>query len=72
MTIYHLSREAVQRAAKAKGDHTNRSICARTGLHEVTLSNLLTGRRSPSLDAVMRVATAYDTTVNELLIPIAA
>lgn len=72
MTIYRLSREAVQRAAKAKGDNTNRSICARTGLHEVTLSNLFNGHRSPSLDAVMAVSTAYGATVNELLIPTAA
>lgn len=72
MPDYRLSREAVQRAARAKGDDTNRLISARTGLHEVTLSYLFNGHRSPSLDAVMAVSKAYDTTVNELLIPIAA
>jgi transcriptional regulator with XRE-family HTH domain len=71
MPLYRLSREAVQKAAKARGDDTNRSISARTGLHEVTLSNLFNGRRSPSLEAVMTLSITYDTPVNELLQPAA-
>ncbi|MGE7437984.1 helix-turn-helix domain-containing protein [Kitasatospora sp. NPDC001175] len=71
MPHYRLSREAVREAAKAKGDHTNRLISDRTGLHEVTLSNLLSGRRSPSLDAVMRVAKAYGVTADALLVQVA-
>jgi transcriptional regulator with XRE-family HTH domain len=67
MPVYRLSREAVQKVAKAKGDATTRSISARTGLHEVTLSNLFNGHRSPSLEAVMSLSVAYGATVNELL-----
>lgn len=72
MPIYRLSRAAVEEAAKARGDDTSRLISARTGLHEVTLSNLFNGHRSPSLDAVMAVSTAYGATVNDLLIKVAA
>lgn len=71
MSDYRLSREAVQKAARTKGDDTNRLISVRTGLHEATLSHLFSGRRSPSLEAVMRVANAYGATVNELLVQVA-
>lgn len=71
MPDYRLSQEAVQNLARTRGDTSNRLISARTGLHEATLSHLFSGRRSPSLEAVMRVATAYGATVNDLLVQVA-
>lgn len=70
MPDYRLSAEAVRQAAATKGDRSNRQICARTGLHEATLSHLFSGRRSPSLEVAMAIASAYGTTVNALLRPI--
>lgn len=67
MPDYRLSREAVQKVARLSGDTSNRLISARTGLHEATLSHLFSGRRSPSLEAVMLISAAYGTPVNDLL-----
>jgi len=67
MPSFRLSRAAVEKHARLSGDTNNRLISARTGLHEATLSHLFSGRRSPSLEAVMLISTAYGTTVNELL-----
>jgi transcriptional regulator with XRE-family HTH domain len=72
MPTIRLSREVVEKHARRSGDTNNRLICARTGIHEATLSHLFSGRRSPSLEVALLISNAYGTTVNELILQSAA
>lgn len=67
MLDYRLNADALRKIATANGDDSNRKICARSGVHETTLSFLMNGHRRPSLDAVLALSSAYGLTVNDLL-----
>ncbi|MFF4292199.1 helix-turn-helix domain-containing protein [Streptomyces vinaceus] len=59
--------DVLAKKAKAAGDDTNYAISVRTGLRECTVSRLLAGAVTPSLDTVCAVAVAYGTTLDELV-----
>lgn len=67
MLDYRLNADALRKIAATHGDDSNRKICARSGVHETTLSFLMNGHRRPSLDAVLALSSAYGLTVNDLL-----
>lgn len=67
MTAYRIRGDVVREAAKAKGHNTIRSIAAATGIHPITLGDLLKGQRTTGLHSAMRLSTEYGPTVNEIV-----
>jgi Helix-turn-helix. len=67
VSAYRVRAKIVRAAAEKYGDETLASISRRTGIHRVTLCDLMNGRRHTGLDTVMRLSEAYGPTVNELV-----
>ena len=42
-------------------------LAKQTGLSKVSISNILTGKASPSIDNLMKIAEALQVTVNDLV-----
>lgn len=65
---YRLNRiELWKRAAEAE-DASQRAIAERAGVDESALSRLLEGQRSPSLETIIALATAYSCPLEELIV----
>ncbi|MEU1815218.1 helix-turn-helix transcriptional regulator [Streptomyces roseifaciens] len=67
MSTLRFRAEVLTRRAAAAGDHTNYAIAQRTGLRESTISRLIAGRTTPSLPTLGAIATAYGTTLDDLV-----
>lgn len=67
--MYRLSIAKLRAAAQEKGDHTGYAIAKRTGINESAISRILRGKFQPDLNSVLRMADAYDTTVEALMEP---
>lgn len=70
--MYRLSIANLRAAAQKKGDHTGYAIAKRTGINESAISRILRGKFQPDLNSVLRMADAYDTTVEALMEPVDA
>lgn len=53
--------------AEAMGDTTHYSIAVRTGVRESTISRLMAGRTTPTLPTLGAIASAYGTTLDDLV-----
>ncbi|GGZ23915.1 hypothetical protein GCM10010387_16470 [Streptomyces inusitatus] len=53
--------------ARAAGDTTLYAIAVRTGVRESTISRILAGLTIPTLATLASIATAYGTTLDELV-----
>ncbi|MFJ2206038.1 helix-turn-helix domain-containing protein [Streptomyces microflavus] len=62
-----LKADVLNQKAEAAGDLTMYDIAQRTGVRESTISRLLSGRTTPTLSTLAAVATAYGTTLDELV-----
>lgn len=68
--MYRLSITKLRAAAEAKGDATQYAIAKRTGLDQSAISRIVNGRFQPDLNSALRMAKAYDTTVEALMEPV--
>lgn len=53
--------------AEAVGDTTNRLVAQRTGVRESTISRLVNGQTVPTLLTLGAIASAYGTTLDDLV-----
>ena len=58
--VFRLDVQALLRAVKARGDHTQAAIARRTGIAESSVSRYLRGEAQPDLNCAMRLAEQYD------------
>jgi transcriptional regulator with XRE-family HTH domain len=65
--MFRLSTDKLLAAAKEKGDETGYAIAKRTGIDQSAISRILRGRFQPDLNSALRMAHAYDTTVEALM-----
>lgn len=70
--MLRLHAQYLSEKAEAAGDKTNIAIAVRTGVRESTISRLMTGRTTPSLATLAALAAAYDTTLDDLVVGLAA
>lgn len=67
MSIYLLRSDRLREAAAARGDRSAYAIAKRTGLAESTLSRLRRGLAAPTTASLMKLAHAYDISIEDLV-----
>ncbi|MFJ3545387.1 helix-turn-helix domain-containing protein [Streptomyces rubiginosohelvolus] len=72
MKPLRLKADLVSAKAQAAGDVTMHDIAVRIGVRESTVSRLLSGRTTPTLPTLARIALAYGTTLDDLVDGMAA
>ncbi|MFF4388508.1 helix-turn-helix transcriptional regulator [Streptomyces sp. NPDC001552] len=65
--LYRFKAEVLAQKAKAAGDSTNFLIAVRTGVRESTISRILNEHTTPSLETACAIASAYGTTLDDLV-----
>lgn len=70
--MYRLRISRLREIAAQHGDVTRPAIARRTGIAESSIYRYIDGTSQPDLNSVLRIASAYRTTVEDLMEPVAA
>ncbi|MEV7112396.1 helix-turn-helix transcriptional regulator [Streptomyces anulatus] len=65
--MYRLRIQRLREIAAQHGDTSPAVIARTTGIAESSVYRILSGASQPDLISALRIATAYDTTVEELM-----
>ncbi|WP_431784933.1 helix-turn-helix domain-containing protein [Streptomyces chumphonensis] len=65
--MYTVDTDAIRKAAAEQGDTTAYAIALRIGMAQSSVSRMFRGEMRPSLDTLMKYATAYDKPVEEFV-----
>lgn len=69
--MYRLRVQRLREIAAQHGDTSPAVIARTTGIAESSVYRILSGASQPDLISALRIATAYGTTVEELMEPVA-
>lgn len=69
--MYRLRIQRLREIAAQHGDTSPAAIARTTGIAESSVYRILSGASQPDLISALRLATAYDTTVEKLMEPVA-
>ncbi|MZF56885.1 helix-turn-helix domain-containing protein [Streptomyces sp. SID5594] len=69
--MYRLRVNRLREIAAQHGDTSPAAIARRTGIAESSVYRILSGASQPDLNSALRLANAYEITVEELMEPMA-
>lgn len=69
--MYRLRISRLWEIAAEHGDTTKHAIYRRTGIAESSVYRIVSGKSQPDLNSALRLASAYGTTVEDLMEPVA-